>query len=144
MFLFPFIRSFYRTPNVKTTTTRQTTTVTNGVTTSTKTDSFVTTLRSRYGYNSVSTSTRVSTTTSKGNVWQAPPTTNNPEPPRTASVATNLTQRTRNSAMAYVESAPPRTTTTTTTTTTTITKRPVQPRWRLVPVGWGRWVWRRY
>jgi hypothetical protein len=48
--------------------------------------------------------------------------------------------------MAYVQPAVPAsgTSTTVTSSVTTTVVRPIRPRWRLIPVGWGRWVWRRF
>jgi hypothetical protein len=144
--MFIFFGRYYARPatRVSTTTTRVSTTNSNGVVTSVQTNSFTTTLRRRYGYNAVTTSTTVTNSTTVGNVWQAPPTVNNPAPSQTPVVQQGLRNRTGNSAMAYVQPAVPRTTTSTTITTTTTVTRPIAPRFRLVPIGWGRWVWRRY
>jgi hypothetical protein len=71
---------------------------------------------------------------------------NNPSPSQTPTIQQGLRNRTSNSAMTYVQPPVPTTSTTSSVTTsvTTTVARPVRPRWRLIPVGWGRWVWRRY
>lgn len=141
-----FLFGVFRRPTTRVTTT--TTTNTNGVvrTTTSTTNNFANTLRYKFGYTSVSTSTKFSTTKTRGQVWQAPPTANNPAPPSNPQIQQGLRTSSGNFAQAYVQPPVPKTTTssTTTTTTTTTTYRPVKPRFRLVPVGFGLWVWRRY
>ena len=146
--MFYFFGRYYARPatRVTTATTRVSTTNSNGIVTRVQTNSFTTSVRRRYGYNAVTTSATVTNSTAVGNVWQAPPTVNNTSPSRSPVVQQSMRIRTRNSAMTYSQPSVPRTSTSTTVTTslTTTVTRAVAPRFRLVPVGWGRWVWRRY